>query len=343
MISFASMSQAQDLFDPFSIQDDVGQAAPTRSQSRTQSFATANSKRSKLEAMAEERTPKPLPPRLNVRLMLHEEVSSTAVIDPDGEGGSMSQLSIEGKVSARVESSNAHENIPFALHVSGPMASLANFTCNEHCTLEDDDNTLNTPYSQQGGNIGTVRCKVDIPKSKVAGCEIFTYSMNVRSENMPILVQTKSTISGRICRVSVQVRSNLSNLGDLSNFTIIVAIPSTLKGNTVKVTRGDHGLWDANKRIVTWKIGSLPHGESCLVSAEAEISQAVANLLHENPFEAKLAEGKIKCPVLVRCLSEVDQVSDLALSVKANRGDPATIVQNQMRSYQLLHRVAGGP
>ena len=208
------------------------------------------------------------------------------------------------------------------------MASLANITCNDNCVFENEDTS------------GTVQCKVDIPKSEVAGCEILKYSMNVRTQNMPILVQAKATIvKPNTCRISVQIRSNLSNQGDLSNFTIIIAIPATLRGETLKVTRGDHGVWDANKRIITWKIGNLPHGESCLVSAEAEISLAVAKLLHG--FAPTMADDRIQCPVLVRCLSEVDQVSDLEVTATALKGVPATIVQHRTRSYQLLHRVTG--
>ena len=39
-----------------------------------------------------------LPPRLDVRLHIHEDVSSKAVDDPDGGAGSLSQLYIDGKV-----------------------------------------------------------------------------------------------------------------------------------------------------------------------------------------------------------------------------------------------------
>ena len=220
------------------------------------------------------------------------------------------------------------------------MAPLANITCGEHCVLYDhdaDNTTLDTPA---GGNIGTVRCRVHVPKIEIPICQLFSYSMNVRTQNMPILVQTRASVKDdRSCRVSVQIRSNLSNEGDLSDFTIVVAIPTTLRGETLKVTRGDHGVWDANQRIITWKVGNLPHGESCLVSAEALVSSAVANLIHENPFSLSPVEEKIKCPVLVRCTSEVDQLSDLSLSAVALAGSPATIVQQHTRSYRLLHRV----
>ena len=213
------------------------------------------------------------------------------------------------------------------------MAKLANIKCKEHCEFlshgEQDDDEL--------------QYRVDIPKSQKAGYEILNYSMSVQTQNMPILVQAKAAIKENKCRVIVQIRSNLSNVGDLSNFTIIVAIPTTLVAETVKVTKGDNGVWDSLKRIVTWKIGHLPHGESCLVSAEADLrlSPAVANLVHDNPFNNKAVESKIHCPVLVRCLSEVDQVSDLTLAATPlqNERGVATIVQNRLSSYQLLHRV----
>ena len=92
-------------FDPFYIQGDEepNHARPDVSQNRTQSYATTASRTTNRSARhdiaQDERSPKPLPPRLNIRLTLHEEVSSSAVVDPDGDGGSLSQLSIDGKVS----------------------------------------------------------------------------------------------------------------------------------------------------------------------------------------------------------------------------------------------------
>ena len=43
--------------------------------------------------------------------------------------------------------------------------------------------------------------------------------------------------------------------------------------------------------------------------------------------------------MLVRCLSGVDQVSDLVLTAVPLDRSPARVVQQQMKSYQLLHRV----
>lgn len=327
--------QQQSPFDPFSpFDDDGGNAAADdqRGGATTPASNYSAARTRSLERVPEEGTAKPLPPRMTVRLNLHEEITSTAVADPGGgESGSLSQLSIEGKITARVESSNANENAPFCLKIAGPMASMANFTCNKYCIIEDDEAaTKATPFTKD--DIGNVKCKVDVPKSEVAGCEILTYSLSARTQNMPILVQTKAAIHEKKCRISVQVRSNLSNRGDLSDFLIVAAIPPTLRGDSLEITRGDTGAWDANKRTVTWRVGNLPHGESCLVSAEADVARAMVDAMMENPFSARSAEERVRCPVMVRCLSGVDQVSDLTLSSLALDG--ATIVQKQTCSYR---------
>ena len=207
------------------------------------------------------------------------------------------------------------------------MASLANIRCKDYCSLYGEDP-------------GKVQCRVNIPKSEKVGCEVLNYTMSVRTQNMPILVQAKSTVKDNKCRIIVQIRSNLSNEGDLSNFTIIVAIPTTLLAETVKITRGEGGMWDATKSIITWKIGTLPHGESCLVSAEADVrmSPAIKNVIHDNPFTSNIIESKIHCPVMIRCSSTMEHISDMALSVV---GPSDKMVQNTTSSYQLLHRVGG--
>ena len=109
------MSRSQSPFDPFSIneenvspRDEVSQTntnnvkgTGSHSSNASRNRQTKQAKHSQqLESVKEHHTgTKPLPPRLNVRLTLHEEVSSTAVADTEGgNGGSLSQLSIEGKI-----------------------------------------------------------------------------------------------------------------------------------------------------------------------------------------------------------------------------------------------------
>ena len=267
-----------------------------------------------------------------------------------------------------MESSNAKENTPFALHVGGPMTSAADLTCRAHCVLEKEEQTIDSFMK------GAVRCRVSIPKAEVAGCEVLKYTLTTRTQvrpsrendatrrtrltksgvrflpplrplplqNMPILVQAKaSLVRSDTCRISVQVRSNLGNTGDLADLLVVVVIPSTLSGDGVRITRGDHGVYDPLKRLLTWKHGRLPHGESCLVSAEAPLAAVAAELLHDHPFEADAVEKRLRCPVLVRCTATGDQVSDMTLTAAALDDVPATVVPRLTRSYRLVHRVPG--
>ena len=89
------MARAQSPFDPFdhaSIEDDAKPAVMNTGPALIASKTSTVTNKSNSKA---------LPPRLVIRLSLHEEVSSTVVVDPDDEGGSLSQLSIEGKIMVR--------------------------------------------------------------------------------------------------------------------------------------------------------------------------------------------------------------------------------------------------
>jgi hypothetical protein len=113
---------AESPFDPFNIGDDdkderVASPVTTKTKTTTTTTAanstiissgscsTSTSRTTNKNSTAKISTenlrrpnPKPLPPRMNVRFTLHEEVTSSALFDQSCEGGSLSQLFIEGKV-----------------------------------------------------------------------------------------------------------------------------------------------------------------------------------------------------------------------------------------------------
>ena len=155
---------------------------------------------------------------------------------------------------------------------------------------------------------------------------------------MPILVQSKATLKENTCRVGIQIRSNLSNKGDIHDLSISVPIPNTLQASTVKITRGD-GTWNECKRLITWKLGSLSHGQSVLVSLEAEVSHTMAQLLADDDISSTKFNEKIHCPVLVRCSSMSDTLTDFSLSVSPWMEEPSNLSLQQAQSYRLLHRV----
>mmetsp|Transcript_24750 Transcript_24750/g.37517 ORF Transcript_24750/g.37517 Transcript_24750/m.37517 type:complete len:329 (-) Transcript_24750:106-1092(-) len=324
------MSEA---FDPFNVSDAddlfTATVAPTSApvspvKTRVPSFNI------KPQYVAQDRAPPIVVlPKMDVKLKLHEEVTSKAVSGM-GEDGTV-ELFVEGKVMAQAESSIS-KIPPFSLQITSPPSSECDIVYQNFCKVQ-------TERKIQVSKQRSIKCKVDIPQPK-AECEVLRYSMTVETKNMPLLVQSKASLKGNVCRVGIQIRSNLSNQGDINGLSISVPIPNTMQESTVKITRGaDTGSWDECKRLVTWKIGTLPHGQSVLVSVEAEISHTMAQLVADDDISSTKFNEKIQCPVLIRCSSLSDTLTDFALSASPWMEDPSTLSLQQGQSYRLLHRV----
>lgn len=141
-------------------------------------------------------------------------------------------------------------------------------------------------------------------------------------------MERKVTIYGQTVRVALQVRSKLSNNGDLTDFTIAVAIPERVNGETIEITRGT-GVYDDLKRTIKWSMEDLPKGESFMVSAQAQLWTTATN-------EDQVL---LKFPVLLRCSSNFDQISNVELKAEEADGFPATVSYSQIFSFRLLHRL----
>jgi hypothetical protein len=240
---------------------------------------------------------------------------------------------------AQVESTDSNQNAPFCLSLSGPMISIAKVKCHQHCipitSMKDANNNKDSTH-----NKNTKSFKILLPKS-LEQTHVATYSIeNVETQNMPILLQTKATIHNTNCRIGIQIRSNLSNLGDLHDFIIVLSLPTTVKAHTVKITRGMNGEMDEMKGIVTWKIGHLAHGKSNLVSIEAEMNEKLIDMMES--MGAEHVQEMIEFPVLVRCCSGMDQISDVVLSCRSLEEAPASISVQIVKSFRLIHRVCKG-
>lgn len=93
-----------------------------------------------------------------------------------------------------MESTNANENAPFRLDLNGPMAALAKVKCNhQHCTPITPINSFSPT------NATNQSFKVSIPKNVLEPTHVATYSIdNVETQNMPILLQTKTSIHNQL-------------------------------------------------------------------------------------------------------------------------------------------------
>lgn len=142
-------------------------------------------------------------------------------------------------------------------------------------------------------------------------------------------MERKVTIYANTVRIAVQVRSKLSNRGNLTDFSISIAVPDRVQGETVEISRGS-GQYDALKRTIQWTVKELPKGESFMVSAQAQLW----------PVTGRRTETEnMRFPVLLRCLSADDQISSVELRAVAAEGHPSTVSFTRAFSFRLLHRL----
>lgn len=160
---------------------------------------------------------------------------------------------------------------------------------------------------------------------------LLSFLPNHRKINVLLqLVQSKVRVkeSGMV-HVDVQIRSNLNNKGDLANFAIAAPCPSFIDGGSILITKGE-GAYDELKRVVKWKRPDLPRGESFLVGFEAKLAKGVDNEPEANATRT--------VPILLRCLSNNQQISGVEVDATAVSGHPAAVHAVKKCSFRLLHR-----
>lgn len=259
-----------------------------------------------------------LPPKLNVKLSIHEEVSSTAV-DCDGA----SHVSIEGDVRAQVQCSDALKNAPFVLTAGAPPLSSSQQSW-KLTPVSDVAQPTKSSSTNENGNQSSDKCTVNIPKHEIGFVPTARFSLSGIVQHMPILLERKVMISGTSCRVAVQVRSKLSNVGNLHDFTIAVAIPEAVNGDSIQIVRGD-GSYDELKRTIHWKLPELERGNSFMVSAQLNLWE-----------EAR----EVSFPVMLRCTSQSDQIGEYQdFAVAAAEQHPSSVTYTTQHSFRLLHRL----
>eukprot|EP00559_Dactyliosolen_fragilissimus_P000575 CAMPEP_0184866472 /NCGR_PEP_ID=MMETSP0580-20130426/22496_1 /TAXON_ID=1118495 /ORGANISM="Dactyliosolen fragilissimus" /LENGTH=274 /DNA_ID=CAMNT_0027366173 /DNA_START=176 /DNA_END=1000 /DNA_ORIENTATION=+ len=255
---------------------------------------------------------KPLPPKFNVNLHIHEEVSSIQEKKNDMED-IVSHVLIEGTIYAQVHSSNAKKNPPFILQ----------------CSNNENSEETKFRYNEKLVDVGGEKKVVQIPKVTLARTQVASYQSTFNKMFMPILVQTKVVRSGQKserCMVAIQLRSNMNNKGNLKDIVLAMSVPPTVIGNTLKVIRGD-GQYDTLRRVVKWTLQELPKGESLMVGAHVK----VLSTLYSDELP--------NFPVILRCTSAEDIISSVKVDATSVRGSPATLALKKMYSCRLLHRL----
>lgn len=256
-----------------------------------------------------------LPPRLEVKFKIHEEISSIAAIGTQSEGSS--DVTVEGTVLAQVTSSDALKNSPFILVASSSSGAKVGFSPND---------TFAKSYASKGE--ATQVNVISVPKSAVGFVTAGRYKFGERVNHMPMLLERKVTRAKAKIQVAIQVRSKLSNPDDLSDFSIALAMSDKIAGDTVEINAGE-GEWDRVTRTIVWKMECLPKGESFMVSVRAKLTED----------NAEIDSSELDFPVMMRCKCK-DQISSAEFQAIEATGYPATVSASvAQRTYRIIHRL----
>jgi len=114
------------------------------------------------------------------------------------------------------------------------------------------------------------------------------------------LIKSRARIAEEFTRIGFKIRSNPSNELPLMNVVIILAVPPSMDGQSVRMSR-EGGMWDEMKRTLSWIIKRLDPGEALEIQAQFRATDGGA---------AQFSPDTI-FPVLARCeyaklFSEVD-------------------------------------
>jgi hypothetical protein len=86
--------------------------------------------------------------------------------------------------------------------------------------------------------------------------------------------------------------------------------------------------------------GTYCKDKSNLVSIEAEMNDKLIDMMES--MGAEHVQEKIDIPVLIRCCSGMDQISDVVLSCGSLEEAPASVSVQVVKSFRLIHRVCKG-
>jgi len=268
------------------------------------------------------------PTRFQVSVALNEDLTCSY------RDSKISSCSVEGMVQVQVKlpdgrgSLDDEEAPPFALYLKDSSRHLRSLQENKKYAggYGAAVSALTGENIEDESDHNDRRFVVTLPRVG-SYFPVMRYKCSPELRPVPIRVQTRVRPHGIYCRVALQISSNPANEDDLTDLTIIMAVPPTVRGETL-ITSPPGGVWDPEKRSVLWCVAELGEGEKFQLQAQFEMDQ-----------EAEASDGKPSFPVLVRSQCMYAQLSDVELEV----GDvpelwPADVSMKLARRFRLSHR-----
>lgn len=181
---------------------------------------------------------------------------------------------------------------------------------------------------QDQGDSKIYKVEVPIKSDESKPIELVTFTGSEYLRPIPLLVTVKVKVKGSRVRVGVKIRSNPTNEQNITNISVLMAVPPDVSGESMRMSQKE-GVWEPIKRVVGYQADGICPGETIDLKMEFDYSPT------PQKDDSKVVLPKF--PVLVRCFAE-DQLSSVQLNLAGGLGDNSLYQAEIEKRYRLFHR-----
>jgi len=135
-----------------------------------------------------------------------------------------------------------------------------------------------------------------------------------------VRVQTKVRVASKFCRVRINIKADKMNESNLTDLSILTAVPDAVNGDTVKMSRRG-GIWDSLERLLVWNAKELKIGAKLGLQARFEMI-----LKNDGDDNVVIDKSAICFTALLRCSSLQGQMSRLYIDLLEADGDESIFI-----------------
>mmetsp|Transcript_45841 Transcript_45841/g.53635 ORF Transcript_45841/g.53635 Transcript_45841/m.53635 type:complete len:1446 (-) Transcript_45841:74-4411(-) len=268
-------------------------------------------------------------PRIMISIALTEEINCSY------HQSKVKTLTVDGVVQVKLHPSSPI-NIPYKLIISDPIHQIK--TIHENRKYIDQKQRLQQSIKDDQKQIKSEHSYVVTMPKAGQYMPLAKYRCNSKVQPVPIRVQSRVRIHGIYSRVALQISSNPSNTGKLTDLNIHMAVPRHVKGETV-ATSPVGGIWDGEERCVLWCVAELGNGEKFQLQAQFELVPSEILNPQSDAVTGTGKEGRPEdFPVLVRCNCEHSQLTTVGIRLEDAPGVPTDISMSLKKRFKLSHK-----
>jgi len=255
-------------------------------------------------------------PEVLVHLSLHEEMSCKAQM------GKVYECNVVGTINVAVQSVQDEESgtlieremdTPFLLNITDSSHQIKSIEENDDL-VTDFTKDINAQSNQRVHHVLIPQHQDDV------FLNVANYETNMKLPSPPVRVQTKVQVASKFCRVGINIKADKMNESNLTDLSILTAVPDAVNGDTVKMSRRG-GIWDSLERLLVWNAKELKIGAKLGLQARFEMI-----LKNDGDDNVVIDKSAICFTALLRCSSLQGQMSRLYIDLLEADGDESIFI-----------------